>query len=166
MKNISLKETILDQAALERTLSKAGEICSKSGTRFTDKRRSVLQQLIVSSVPLSAYEIADAFNDKDGSSMPTMSIYRILEFLETEQLVHKLSSANKYVACSHINCSHSHEVPQFLICGKCKAVKEISVSESVVKKLRSEVSNAGYNLTNSHLEINCTCNVCLTTITQ
>ena len=166
MKNISLNAVSVEQDALEKTLLRASEICSKSGTRFTEKRRSVLQKLIVSSVPLSAYEIGGLLNDDDGSSMPTMSIYRILDFLETEQLVHKLSSANKYVACSHINCSHSHEVPQFLICGKCKGVKEISVSESVINKLRSEDSNAGYSLTNSHLEINCTCNACLAATTQ
>ena len=38
-----------------------------------------------------------------------MSIYRILEFLESQQLVHKLKLTNRYVACVHITCNHEHE---------------------------------------------------------
>ena len=93
--------------------------------------------------------------------MPPMSVYRILEFLEAELLVHKLSSANKYVACSHIACDHAHEVPQFLICGKCQKVKEIAISKTVIDELDKQVVNAGYRLMNSQLELQCLCEHCL-----
>jgi Fur family zinc uptake transcriptional regulator len=50
---------------------------------------------------------------KDENSIPTMSVYRILEFLEAESLVHKPSSAKKHVACSHILGGFSQEITQF-----------------------------------------------------
>ena len=67
--------------------------------------------------------------------MPTISVYRILEFLEAESLVHRLSSANKYVACSHILGGCSQEITQFLICGKCQNTKEVAVSKCLIDEL-------------------------------
>ena len=92
--------------------------------------------------------------------MPPMSAYRILDFLISEQLVHKLSSENKFVACSHILCRHDHQVPQFLICRQCQRVKEIAISSEIVKTLQVNVEEAGYHLLNSQLELDCICDQC------
>jgi len=93
--------------------------------------------------------------------MPAMSIYRILEFLEDEHLVHKLSLANKYVACAHISCSHAHAVPQFLICRQCSKVKEIGIKPAMIDELRASVNEAGFKLISPQLEMNCLCEGCI-----
>ena len=55
-----------------------------------------------------------------------MAVYRILGFLEAENLVHKLVlTNNKYVACYHIGSEYKHEIPQSLICDGCKDKKAI-----------------------------------------
>lgn len=146
---------------LNKIMGKAEDICSHSGTRLTEKRKRILELLLRAKAPLSAYEVADGYNRTSENSMPTMSVYRILDFLETELLVHKLSSTNKYVACSHIACDHAHEVPQFLICGKCQNVKEIAISKSIIDELDKQVVDAGYKLVNSQLELQCLCEGCL-----
>lgn len=146
---------------LNNIMNKAQDICSQSGGRLTEKRKRILQLLLVSNTPQSAYEVADAYNKSAEASMPAMSVYRILNFLESEQLVHKLSSANKYVACSHIACSHAHEIPQFLICGRCQNVKEIAIAKRIIDELDLQVSGAGYKLMNSQLELQCLCDNCL-----
>lgn len=146
---------------LNTIMGKAQDICSHSGGRLTEKRKRILEVLLVSKTPLSAYEVADSYNRSAQTSMPTMSVYRILEFLESEQLVHKLSSANKYMACSHIACSHAHGVPQFLICGKCQTVKEIAIAKRIIEELDNQVAGAGYKLMNSQLELQCLCDNCL-----
>jgi Fur family zinc uptake transcriptional regulator len=120
---------------LSEIISKAKDICVRSGGRLTEKRKHVLERLLKSNTPLSAYEITDAYNKVSEKAMPTMSVYRILEFLEAENLVHKLSSANKYVACSHILGGCSQEITQFLICGKCQSAKEITVSKGIIDKI-------------------------------
>ena len=141
-------------------LEHAEQICTSSGNRLTEKRKQLLAQLVKSGIPLSAYELADIHNKAMKSNMPVMSVYRILEFLESENLVHKLSSNNKYISCSHIQCSHSHGVPQFLICAKCNKVEEITFSPDVIRQIESRVSEAGYKLTDSHIELRCICDSC------
>ena len=152
----------MNKKTLSGIMTKAAEMCARSGGRLTEKRKRVLEVLVASKVPLSAYEVADMYNKHaDDGAMPAMSVYRILDFLEFEQLVHKLSSTSKYVACSHIACDHGHEVPQFLICRKCQAVKEIAISKMVIDQIDDQVSQAGYALTNSQLELQCLCESCL-----
>jgi Fur family transcriptional regulator, zinc uptake regulator len=154
-------DTALKQPRLNTIMGKAQDICAHSGGRLTEKRKRILELLLLSTTPMSAYEVADAYNKDAEASMPTMSVYRILDYLESELLVHKLSSTNKYVACSHIACSHVHEVPQFLICRKCQTVKEIAISKRIIEELDLQVADAGYKLLNSQLELPCLCDKCL-----
>ena len=150
----------MNKQQLNPIIDKAQDICARSGGRLTEKRKRVLELLLVSNRPLSAYEITDAYNRGAEKPMPAMSVYRILDFLETQDLVHKLSSTNKYVACSHISCGHEHQISQFLICGKCQSAKEIAISERIIDELGKLLSKAGYALTNPQLELQCLCNDC------
>jgi Fur family zinc uptake transcriptional regulator len=74
--------------------------------------------------------------------------------------VHKLDLANKYIACAHITCNHDHGVPQFLICGTCQRVDEITVDKSVIDTLKATIENAGFMLASPQLEMNCLCKQC------
>lgn len=135
--------------------------CKQRGTRLTVKRKRVLFSLLKSEKALSAYELIDFCSVEFGEAMPAMSMYRILEFLEGEQLVHKLNTANKYVACSHIVCNHAHEISQFVICGQCQKVKEITIKKAVLHQLKQNVELAGFQLVSPQLEMNCICDECL-----
>ena len=150
----------MNKQQLNRIIRKAKNVCARSGGRLTEKRKRILELLLASNTPLSAYEITDTYSKTCAESMPAMSVYRILEFLEAEDLVHKLSSTNKYVACSHITCDHVHKIPQFLICGECQSAKEIAISKSIIDELGKLVGKAGYTLTNSQLELQCLCDNC------
>lgn len=147
---------------IDDVIIRAEQICQSSGSRLTDKRKRILEIILRSSVPMSAYEVADAYNRHSETSMPPMSVYRILDFLVSEELAHKLASANKYIACSHIACQHSHEIPQFLICRTCHKVKEIAIKKAIVEELRNNVGSVGYKLMNSQLELDCLCEQCAT----
>lgn len=150
----------MNKQKLNKILSKAQDICTHSGGRLTEKRKRILEIMLVSKVPLSAYEVADIYNTNSEKNMPAMSVYRMLDFLESEQLVHKLSSANKYVACSHIACDHAHEIPQFLICSNCQTVKEVGIPKNIIAELDRLVAKADYKLTNPQLELMCLCKSC------
>jgi Fur family zinc uptake transcriptional regulator len=138
----------------------AEQYCKNNGARLTPKRKQVLFSLIQSEKALSAYDLIDLFEKDFGEKIPAMSVYRILEFLEKEHLVHKLSLANKYIACAHITCAHAHGVPQFLICGTCNDVKEITINKSTIDELKQNIENAGFQLVSPQLEMNCICNSC------
>lgn len=145
---------------LESVLVHAKEHCERSGARWTEKRKRVLATLLDSEVALSAYELMDQLNSRFEEKIPSMSVYRILNFLQSETLVHKLRLSNKFVACSHITCKHDHEVPQFLICGNCQKVKEIGVSRDLVSSLNEDIKEAGYRMVSQQLEIDCLCEDC------
>ncbi len=146
---------------VQKIIDHAEQHCKANGARLTDKRKLILSALLQSKKALSAYELIDYCKELFGESIPAMTVYRILDFLQEEQLVHKLSIANKYVACSHITCDHIHEVPQFLICGECQCVEEISISKATIESLQKNVKDAGFKLISPQLEMNCVCNNCI-----
>jgi len=145
----------------ETVIQHAEQQCIANGARLTQKRKQILTGLIESDKALSAYELMDFCKQRFGENLPAMSVYRILEFLEEQRLVHKLNLANKYVACIHISCDHAHAVPQFLICRSCSKVKEVSINQSTISDLSETVKNAGYDLYSPQVELNCLCESCL-----
>lgn len=145
-------QQIIEQAELR---------CKKQGARLTSKRKQVLAGLLQSDKALSAYELVDYCKNEFDTTIPAMSVYRILTFLENEQLVHRLKLANKYIACAHIACDHDHVVPQFLICGQCQRVKEISIDKSIIQQLVESVKEAGFQLRSTQLEMDSLCQNCM-----
>ncbi len=146
---------------VQNIIEHAEQHCKEHGARLTNKRKHVLSGLLASEIALSAYELTEYCKTEFDEAIPAMSVYRILEFLEEEHLVHKLKLANKYVACAHITCDHDHGVQQFLICNECQRVKEISIDKSTIKKLQRNVEDAGFHLLSPQLEMNCLCERCM-----
>lgn len=145
---------------ITQIMAAAEASCRANGARLTDKRKRVLAGLLQSSKPLSAYDLIDYWRETFGESIPPMSVYRILDFLQGENLVHKLQLANKYVACSHIRCSHAHEVPQFLICDECGNVEEVGIKKTIINALERDVEKSGFVLKSPQLELHCLCQDC------
>jgi Fur family zinc uptake transcriptional regulator len=145
---------------LQSIIDHAERHCQQHGTKLTDKRKLILSGLLKSNQAMSAYELINYCNTEFGEKFTAMSAYRMLEFLEKEQLVHKLSLAKKFVACSHISCDHEHATPQFLICDSCQKVQEISIDKKVLREFEQNVTGAGYRLLSPQLEMSCICNDC------
>ena len=135
--------------------------CENRGTRLTKKRKRVLAVLVQSDKALSAYELIDLCKKKYREDIPAMSVYRILEFLEGENLVHKLNTASKYASCVHIIGNQMRCVSQFLICKNCSKVKQIDIGSSMMAELQATVQDASFKLIKPQLEMNCLCDDCL-----
>jgi Fur family zinc uptake transcriptional regulator len=142
-------------------IQSAEKRCTEKGVRLTEKRSQVLSGLLQSKKALSAYGLIDYCREHLGQQLPAMSVYRILDFLEGENLVHRLHLAKKYVACAHISCEHQHGVPQFLICSSCDAVEEVVIKHSVINSLKDSVADAGFHLASPQLEFECYCSDCV-----
>ncbi len=145
---------------IDQIIQKSLEACALAGIKLTNKRKNVLIVLLVSVRPLSAYEIFERYKDQFNESVPVMSIYRMLDFLIREKLVHKLETANQYIACAHITCNHQHETPQFLICDNCNIVKEIGIKKNIMEKLEQSIQNTGFALAHQQLELHGLCEHC------
>ena len=144
----------------QTTIKSVEKFCNEQNIKLTTRRKEILSSLLNSDKALSAYDLIKILENQMGSSIPAMSVYRILDFLENNSLVHKLKLANKYVACSHITCDHNHASPQFLICNDCDSVKEISVDQQVMAVLKSKVKSAGFSLRSPQIEMDCVCSKC------
>ncbi len=145
---------------LDTIICHAEQHCKANGTRLTATRKQVLSGLIKSNKALSAYELIDFCKRMSGQTIPAMTVYRVLEFLEDEHLAHKLYLTKKYVACTQITTRHTHDASQFLICGDCNKVNEININKHTVTELQKSVEDAGFQLVRPQLELNCICNDC------
>ena len=139
------------------------KICAKKGITLTEKRQNVFDIVLSSETPLSAYDITDGYKKKFESAMPTMSIYRILDFLSDVGLVHKLESINQYIACSHLQCDHEHNSAQFLICNNCSEVEEVALTRELHQQIEQGAEESGFKLNSMHFELHGTCKTCLKT---
>ena len=143
-----------------KTIKNVEKFCDEQNIKLTAKRKEILSGLLNSDKALSAYDLIKILKKQSGSSIPAMSVYRILDFLENNSLVHKLKLTNKYVACSQITCDHNHASPQFLICNDCDSVVEIAVDHQIMAALQSRVKSAGFSLRSRQIEMDCVCSKC------
>jgi Fur family zinc uptake transcriptional regulator len=115
----------------ESLLERADALCRQRGARLTAQRRQVLGIVWAAQRPVGAYEILDALRAAvPGAAPPT--VYRALEFLVEQGLVHRLETLHAFVGCAHPDVPHAG---QFLICRSCGAVRELEdplVSRSVL----------------------------------
>ncbi len=144
----------------KQILDRAQTICRDAGVRLTEKRKRVLQVVIQAKEPLSAYQIADAYREEHGESLSVMSIYRMLNFLKENNLVHRLETTNQYLSCSHITCDHQHEVPQFLICDHCQGVSEVGIRKEIFNELNENIKGTGFQMARQQFEFHGTCDHC------
>jgi Fur family transcriptional regulator, zinc uptake regulator len=137
-------------------LKHAEALCAKRGERLTPMRRHVLEVLAASHRPVGAYEIIDAVAARGPRPAP-ITIYRALDFLTAQGLVHRIESRNAFLACVH-----NHEdgaLVAFLICEACGAVGEASGAD-VGATLAAAAKSAGFAPKLSVVEIIGTCAHC------
>jgi Fur family transcriptional regulator, zinc uptake regulator len=115
------------QRCAAHALGHAETISRREGLRFTAQRREVLEALLASHVPASAYDVIDRLA-RNGRRLAPISVYRALDFLVDNGFAHRIESRNAYVACDRgEECSP--EATLFLICDNCGAAGEASSQE-------------------------------------
>lgn len=145
---------------IQKTLQIIKQQCQQQGLSFTTKRTNVMRVILEADEALSAYDIADAYRSKYKQKISPVSIYRMLDFLIEAQSVHKLLSSNKYIACSHTTCQHTHEMPLFLICDACSQVKEVGIGESLPSQLQQLMASTSFKAQDKQLELHGACSNC------
>ena len=133
-------------------LERAEALCRERGVRLTNIRKTVLQLLCVSDRPLSAYELLDQMRGVVKNPAPP-TVYRALDFLLEQGLVHKLESVHAYVGCTHPEHPHAS---QFLICDDCGEVAEVE-DPSVAKSLKAAGKALGFRTKRPVVELLGTC---------
>ena len=147
----------------ERALS----LLKQKGNRITAPRRAVIQLLAETPAPLSAYDIHHLLTQKD-ISVDVASIYRILDCLEANQLIHKTFYNGKVFRCrleEHHHdetggqCLDHHDCHHSLFCIECGLIQEVHCYG--MNKLMLDLEKQwGFRAEGHLLQITGLCNKC------
>ena len=143
------------KSCLSDALHIADKICQQKGLRFTSLRKIILEMIWSNHEPSKAYDILDKLKDVNLSAKPS-TVYRTLDFLLENGLIHKLNSLNAYIGCSH---PLEHNECFFLFCQECKEIKECCNKE-LAKAINQTASNNKFQPMNVILEIQGECQEC------
>ncbi|GAA0396508.1 Fur family transcriptional regulator [Cocleimonas flava] len=110
---------------ISTAIKQGEEICNEKGLKFTAIRRKVLELVWETHKPAKAYDILEKLAKEDGAPVPP-TVYRALDFLLQNGLVHRINSLNAFVGCSHPGL---HNQCFFMICTHCEKVTECCTTE-------------------------------------
>lgn len=94
--------------------------------QLTENQQQVFSELKQAKVPLGAYALLERL--KHPGFTAATQVYRALNGLEKQGLVHRLNSVNAYVCCANPS-EHDQGVVAFAICDSCGHVDEFQVKE-------------------------------------
>ncbi len=140
-------------------LTQARTLCERRGAQLTELRRKVLGLVLESDRPTGAYDLLDQLRaHHKGAAPPT--VYRALDFLLEQGLVHKVERLSAYVGCVHPSEEDDHHhAAQFLICHRCGQVTELE-DPRVARALVEVAREQGFRPTGSTMEVEGICAAC------
>lgn len=140
---------------VSKALDTAENLCMVRGVQLTPIRHQVLELIWDSHKAVKAYDLLDRIRPMQNAAKPA-TIYRALDFLIEQGLIHKVESLNAFVGCS---CSdHQHEL-LLLICKHCNEVEERPASK-VMQALSQEFYQAGFSPHSKAIEAHGICANC------
>jgi Fur family zinc uptake transcriptional regulator len=142
-------------ACVDHALNAAGEICGERGQRLTPLRRRVLELVWESHSPVGAYDLLDRLRaERDRVAPPT--IYRALNFLCDQGLVHRVESLKAFIGCAYPKKSH---LAQVLICRGCGQAAELA-DEALEGAVSAVARQAAFDVEDQAIELTGLCVDC------
>lgn len=129
--------------------------CDAVGISLTPIRQRVLELIWEDHEPVKAYDILDTLKQSKSSSAPP-TVYRALDFLQDEGLVHKIESLNAYIGCGNPRNTHKG---QFFICHDCGFVAELDDDE-IRRLFQKKAKRFGFEINDEIVEIKGYCQEC------
>ncbi|MBI1208873.1 MAG: transcriptional repressor [Azospirillum sp.] len=140
---------------VDEALARAESLCTTRGARLTTLRRRVLELVWTSHKPRGAYAILEDLSQQGKPAAP-LTVYRALDFLVAQGLVHRIESLNAYVGCPVPGAAHSG---QFLVCDGCG--NAIEMNDGVVAEaIRAGALRLGFRVSRQTVEVRGRCRDC------
>ena len=141
------------------SLEEAEALCRDRGARFTPMRREVYALMLSQAAPRSAYDLLGEMQKRLERTLAPPTVYRALEFLLEQGLIHRLESNNSYVPCAHPGEVH-HSL--YLVCTVCGTTAELEDGD-VGGLLRARARAVGFTPRKQVVEVQGTCSDCSAT---
>ena len=142
-------------ACIDAALDRAGELCARRGARLTRLRRRVLELVWQGHAAVKAYDLLAELGRKHGTAKPP-TVYRALDFLMAQGLVHRLESLNAYVGCPQPEAPHDGK---FLICEACGQVSEFD-APAIQSAIAMQAADVGFAVGQQMVEVHGVCRGC------
>ena len=142
-------------ACVDDALRQAETLCRGRGVRLTPIRRRVLELIWSDHRPHRAYELLDRLRAERGPVAPP-TVYRALDFLLAEGLIHRIESLKAFVGCPRPHNSH---IGQFFICDGCGAAAEVA-SRPLMKQIDASAEKLGFIVSHPIVEVRGLCPEC------
>jgi len=153
--NMSIPLSHDHKKCISEAINMAERLCINRSVKLTPIRRKVLELIWESHKAVKAYDLLDQIKPLNYCAKPA-TVYRALDFLMSQGLIHKVESLNAYVGC---NCSGRQHEQLLLICDQCHEIEERAAFE-VMHALSSEIEQAGFAISYKSIEIHGTCAAC------
>lgn len=122
---------------------------------MTPSRGRTYELLLEAAAPVKAYDLIASYAGKNAPVAKPPTIYRALEFLTEQALVHRIESLNAFLAC---HADHSGHAAEFLICDCCGRVEELNLAtEALASKAAAAL---GFRADRIVLEVHGACANC------
>lgn len=144
------------QHCIQDAVQRAQTLCKAKGVRLTTIRQRVLELVWQSHKPMGAYDLLPML-EKEGFNSAPPTVYRALEFLQEQGLIHRIASLNAFLGCSHPGEQHQGF---FLICQQCGNAQEVADS-GFDKAFDKTVNQHGFKVQQTLLEVSGVCQGCL-----
>jgi len=145
---------------MDAMLDRAAAQCATRGAQLTPLRRQVLRLVLAAEQPMGAYALLDQLREERGVAAPP-TVYRALDFLLEQGLIHKLERLNAFLPCveaGHAHAGHDHQ-HQFLICTICSATTELT-DHAVAHALQAAAARVGFRPARMTVEVEGICARC------
>lgn len=145
-----------EPSSIERSLVLAKENCASRGIRFTPLREQVYRLILESTMPIGAYDLLAKLQQTSEKNVAPPTVYRSLDFLLENGLIHQLSSTKAFFACCQPDGKHT---ATFLMCQQCGDVQEFS--DNQLNNTLADISKqSGFLLKSSVIELSGICPSC------
>lgn len=143
------------QLCIDQAIRRAQRICRQRGARLTELRQRVLELIWQSHRPRGAYDLMEELGREGRNSAPP-TVYRALEFLQEQGLVHRIASLNAFIGCAHPDEPH---LGGFLICRDCGLTLELDL-QALRRDMDTEAGSHGFELDRVLVEASGLCPAC------
>ncbi|WP_181164686.1 transcriptional repressor [Amaricoccus solimangrovi] len=116
----------------------------------------MLDTLAVSDRALTAHELLDRMREAGLGKEPPI-VYRALDFLMAQGLVHRVERLSAYVACASV--ATCRQPSAFLICCDCRRVTEVPI-DLAASHLDAAARGAGFTVGHVFVEVEGRCETC------
>jgi len=143
------------ETCVGEALDRAAELCARRGARLTDLRREVLELVWAGHEPVGAYDVLDALRRRHPGAVPP-TVYRALDFLIAQGLIHRIESRNAYMGCNRPEQPHAS---QFLICEDCGTTAELD-DPAIAQAVKRRAAALGFKAERQTIEVRGRCPRC------